>query len=94
MEERILRRKELERRLSLSRSTIYSLMARGRLPRPIRLTDGRAVGWRESEINAWLDTRERTERFPSQQVAAKAETGLAAAPTATNRPCRKTGRCR
>ena len=51
---RILRRKQLEARLGLSRSTIYAKVAAGELPPPIRLGTGRAVGWVEGEIDQWL----------------------------------------
>ena len=51
---RILRRKQLEARLGLSRSTIYAKVAAGELPPPIQLGSGRAVGWIEAEIDEWL----------------------------------------
>ena len=51
---KILRRKQLEARLGLSRSTIYSKVAAGELPPPIQLGSGRAVGWIEGEIDQWL----------------------------------------
>jgi prophage regulatory protein len=49
----ILRRKQVETRTGLSRSTIYARIAEGSFPRPIDL-GGRAVGWIEAEIDAWL----------------------------------------
>ena len=58
MMERILRRPEIEARIGLSRSTIYQWMKEGRFPAPVKLGE-RMVGWRESEIAAWLDARER-----------------------------------
>ncbi len=54
---RILRRKQVEDRTGLSRSTIYARIAEGSFPRPIDLGGGRAVGWIEAEIEAWLQTR-------------------------------------
>lgn len=51
----ILRRKQVEKRTGLSRSTIYARIAQGTFPRPIELGD-RAVGWIETEINEWLQT--------------------------------------
>lgn len=51
---RILRRKQLEARLGLSRSTIYAKVAAGEMPPPIQLGTGRAVGWIEGEIDQWL----------------------------------------
>lgn len=49
----ILRRKQVEGRTGLSRSTIYLRIQQGTFPRPINL-GARAVGWLENEIEAWL----------------------------------------
>lgn len=54
--DRILRRPEVERLTGLGRSTIYAWMARGEFPRPMKL-GVRAVGWRGSDVLAWLATR-------------------------------------
>ena len=52
--DKLLRRRDVEKVVGLSRSTIYAQMAKGRFPSPVRLTDsGRAVGWRESDIEQW-----------------------------------------
>lgn len=56
MSERILRRPEVEARTGLSRSTIYAMMAEGTFPSPIKL-GLRAVGWSETELAAWLESR-------------------------------------
>jgi prophage regulatory protein len=53
----ILRRKQVETRTGLSRSTIYARIAEGTFPAPINLCGGRAVGWIESEIDTWLRSR-------------------------------------
>ena len=42
----------------LSRSTIYAEIAKGAFPKQIRLTGYRSVGWHESEILDWIDTRQ------------------------------------
>ena len=52
----ILRRKQVERRTGLSRSTIYLRIHEGTFPRPIKL-GARAVGWLDNEIEAWLTER-------------------------------------
>jgi prophage regulatory protein len=52
----ILRRKQVEKRTGLSRSTIYLRIQKGTFPRPINL-GVRAVGWLENEIEAWLAAR-------------------------------------
>ncbi len=56
----ILRRKEVEARTRLSRSTIYSKIQSSRpalydptFPKPIAL-GAKAVGWVEAEIDAWI----------------------------------------
>jgi prophage regulatory protein len=46
----ILRRKQVEARTGLSRSTIYARISEGTFPKPIDLGGGRAVGWIEAEI--------------------------------------------
>ena len=53
---KILRRKDVEEIVGLSRSTIYKLMSTGAFPRYIRLGP-RAVGWRLSDIEAWIEFR-------------------------------------
>ena len=52
----ILRRKQVEKRTGLSRSTIYLRIQEGTFPKPINL-GARAVGWLENEIEAWLTSR-------------------------------------
>lgn len=52
----ILRRKQVEQRTGLSRSTIYLRVAQGDFPKAVSL-GARAVGWLESEIEDWLNCR-------------------------------------
>jgi prophage regulatory protein len=52
----ILRRKQVEARVGLRRSTLYQRISEGSFPTPVRLGP-RAVGWLESEITAWLNSR-------------------------------------
>ena len=40
----------------ISRSTIYEVIRRGDFPAPVKL-GARAVGWRRSDIEAWLESR-------------------------------------
>lgn len=53
----LLRRKQVESCTGLSRSTIYARIAARAFPSPIDLGGGRAVGWLESEINQWVQSR-------------------------------------
>lgn len=57
MAETLLRRPAVEARTGLSRSTVYEWMRRGEFPQPVRL-GSRMVAWRESDIAAWLESRE------------------------------------
>ncbi len=52
----ILRRKQVEARTGLARSTIYDRIKVGTFPAPISLGE-KAVGWIESEIDAWLQAQ-------------------------------------
>lgn len=56
MHERILRRPEVENIVGLSTSTLYTMMAEGEFPKPVKLGK-RAVGWRHSIIENWIATR-------------------------------------
>lgn len=56
MPESILRLPEVMARTGLSRSTIYIQIAAGEFPAQVALT-ARAVGWRESDIEAWINAR-------------------------------------
>jgi prophage regulatory protein len=51
--ERILRLDDVKTRTGLSRSTIYLSINQGGFPKSIAL-GVRAVGWLESEIDAWI----------------------------------------
>ena len=61
----ILRRREVEARAGLSRSTIYLRCSQKTFPTPIHL-GGRAVGWVESEIDAWLQEQIASSRQADQ----------------------------
>ena len=52
----VLRRKQVETRVGLRRSSLYQRISEGSFPAPIKL-GGRAVGWIESEIVEWLADR-------------------------------------
>ena len=54
--DRLLRRPDVENVTGLSRSTLYAMMAEGAFPKPVKLGK-RAVGWRASDIAAWLESR-------------------------------------
>ena len=55
---RIVRRDEVSRLTGLARATIYKKVSDGSFPAPIRL-GRRSVGWRLSDVVAWLQAPER-----------------------------------
>jgi prophage regulatory protein len=61
---RILRRPETRTKTGLCDATIDQKEARGEFPQRVRLGTGRAIGWLEHEIDAWISDRvvERNER--------------------------------
>ena len=55
---RVLRMKDLTSKVALQPSTIHELVATGKFPAPFKLVlGGRASGWLESTIDAYLEER-------------------------------------
>ncbi|MBE0400379.1 AlpA family transcriptional regulator [Halomonas sp. FME1] len=52
----ILRRKQVEARTGLARSTIYQHVRAGTFPAPISL-GAKSVGWLSTEVDAWIEAR-------------------------------------
>jgi prophage regulatory protein len=71
----ILRRTQVSHRTKLSRSNIYLKMSRGEFPTPVSL-GARAVGWLESEVEAWLQARIAASREGAPPVAKAAPAAL------------------
>ena len=63
MLDKLIRRPEVEARTGLSRSTLYDWMKRGDFPQPVKL-GARMVAWRESDVTAWLDSRQTVSATP------------------------------
>ena len=57
----ILRRRHVEQRTGLSRSTLNQYMKDGEFPKPVQL-GLRAVGWLESDISKWIAARVKVGR--------------------------------
>jgi prophage regulatory protein len=55
----IIRRKQVQERTGLSRSSIYKLMKEGKFPKSVALSQ-RSIGWRSSHIDQWLEERPTT----------------------------------
>ena len=71
----MLRLPTVKARTGLSRSTIYLRIARGTFPAPVSL-GGRAVGWIEAEVTAWLTARIAQRRSITPRERAPAMTRL------------------
>ena len=54
--EALIRRKQVEARTGLARSTLYKLMSKGDFPAALSLT-GRAVAWRSTDVDRWIASR-------------------------------------
>jgi prophage regulatory protein len=55
--DKILRLNEVKTVTGLSRSSLYLMIKRGEFPKNIPLNNFRAVGWLESEIQGWIESR-------------------------------------
>ena len=52
---RVLRMKDLPPKVGFQPSTLYELIANGKFPPPFKLVPGgRAAGWLEGTIDAWV----------------------------------------
>jgi prophage regulatory protein len=62
---RVIRLRELLKRVPYSTSTIYARVREGKFPAPVSLggNSGNSVGWLEHEVEAWIEARmaERSE---------------------------------
>ena len=53
---RLIKRKEVENITTLSTASIYRLMAEGKFPKQINISD-RSVAWNFSDINDWVEQK-------------------------------------
>ena len=69
MQDRMLNVREVVERVGLVRSTIWKQVRAGTFPAPHELAENK-IGWPESAITAWLDSRPR--RTYTTETAPKA----------------------
>ncbi|WP_373371327.1 helix-turn-helix transcriptional regulator [Microvirga sesbaniae] len=55
----MVRWSEVRQLTGLSRTTTWRMVRKGRFPAPVKLTE-HAIGWRQSDLDAWLASREKT----------------------------------
>ena len=74
---RILRRKQVEVRTGLSRSTIYAMIRDGSFPAPVAL-GAKAVGWLQNEVEEWITERIRANRSdrPEETLRRRSPLGI------------------
>jgi prophage regulatory protein len=62
---RIIRHDRVCEKLRLSSAKLFDMVARGQFPRPFTIVPGgRAVGWLEADVDAWILAR-RAEQVAS-----------------------------
>ena len=53
---KVIRLTKVMEATGLGRSTIYKYIAHGKFPAPLKISE-RCVGWLESEVQQWIQTR-------------------------------------
>ena len=64
----LLRLNAVKARTGLSRSSIYLFIANGAFPKQVSL-GARAVGWVESEISSWIESRIQKSRPDDSELS-------------------------
>lgn len=55
---RVIRHKQVRSKLQISSAKLFDMVARGQFPKPFTLIPGgRAVGWIEADVDAWIRSR-------------------------------------
>lgn len=83
-DDRMIRRREVERMTGLSRAAIYNQMRIGTFPEARRIGAGPygAVAWSLREVRTWMETRERTGLAPHRKAARDRAAASTTAPEA------------
>jgi prophage regulatory protein len=64
---RIVRHIDVSMKLGVGPSTLFSMISDGRFPKPfVIVPGGRAVGWLESDVDAWIANRRSEAREGGQ----------------------------
>jgi prophage regulatory protein len=71
--DKYLRIKQVAELVGLSRATIYNMEKAGTFPKKTPLGE-RAVAWRESEITAWMESRQNIEKTEKEKRPGKPPT--------------------
>jgi prophage regulatory protein len=68
MATKILRLPDVLQHCGLSRSSLYAQVAEGKFPKPVKIST-RSVGWVESDLNDWVQSRIKDATQRSHHVA-------------------------
>ncbi len=66
MEQLLLKPEVQKMAANISNSTLYYLMSTGDFPRPVKLGK-RSVAWKRSEIESWIQSRERAMNIGTEE---------------------------
>jgi prophage regulatory protein len=70
---RELRHKGVKEKLGLSSAKLFDMVAKGLFPRPFPIVPGgRAVGWLESDVDAWILEQQRQHKLGNPTKSALA----------------------
>jgi prophage regulatory protein len=58
--DRIIRKAQVLECVGMKATWLHEQVKAGKFPRPVRLGE-RAVGWRQSDVEAWLESREHAQ---------------------------------
>ena len=65
---RVLRLRDLVKKIGLGKTKIYSMIASGTFPKPIQLGP-MSVAWKERDIEAWLQSRPIANNAPVKRAS-------------------------
>ena len=57
MGRKILRQPDVLDKVGVKASTLKNLVKKGLFPAPLKLGEGRAIGWADDEVEDWIDKR-------------------------------------
>ena len=59
---RVLRHLEVRTKLNVSAAKLFDMVSKGQFPKPFTIIPGgRAVGWLDGDVDAWILQRRQTE---------------------------------
>ena len=70
---KLLTRSQVAAELGVSQWTIWDWVKKGKFPKPVSLSPGHAMKWREVDVAIWLQRRMRKAEKPALRGAVKAK---------------------